>query len=397
MKTLLDGIRILDLTRILAGPYCTMILGDLGAEVLKVEEPHHGDDTRQWGPPFAAGGESAYFLCVNRNKLSVTLNLKSERGQAILRDLIKSSDVLIENFRVGTLERWGLSYDALQTIRPGLIYCTITGFGYTGPYRDRAGYDFPIQAMGGMMSITGAADGEPHKVGVAVADITTGLFAANAILAALYARERTGDGQRIDMALLDSQVALLANAASNYLISGQVPQRYGNAHPNIVPYQVFKAADQYFAIGIGNDAQYARLCEIIEHPEWAHDPRFVNNEARVAHREVLVQLLQNTFALREANTWLALLESAGIPAAPINTIDQVFADPQVQARGMQIELAHPTAGLLPLTGSPLNIPTTPVSMRLPPPLLGEHTREVLNRLLGYTPDALNMLSSEGVI
>jgi crotonobetainyl-CoA:carnitine CoA-transferase CaiB-like acyl-CoA transferase len=397
MKPLLDGIRVLDLTRVLAGPYCTMILGDLGAEVIKVEEPTHGDDTRKWGPPFAEGGESAYFVCVNRNKLSITLNLKSERGQQILRDLIRASDILIENFRAGTLERWGLDYESLQALRPGLIYCTITGFGYTGPYRDRAGYDFPIQAMGGIMSITGPANGEPHKVGVAVADITTGLFAANAILASLFARERTGEGQRIDMALLDSQVALLANAASNYLISGQVPQRYGNAHPNIVPYQVFKAADQYIAVGVGNDAQYARLCEIVDHPEWAHDPRFVNNVARVANREALVDLFQHAFAIREAAAWLAMLEAAGIPAAPINTIDQVFADPQVIARGMRIEMQHPTAGSLPLTGSPLHIPTAPVEMRLPPPLLGEHTREVLTRVLGYNADAIEALSAEGIV
>lgn len=397
MKPLLDGIRVLDLTRVLAGPYCTMMLGDLGAEVIKVEEPTHGDDTRKWGPPFTQGGESAYFVCVNRNKLSITLNLKSERGQEMLRDLIRTSDILIENFRAGTLERWGLDYESLQALRPGLIYCTITGFGFTGPYRDRAGYDFPIQAMGGIMSITGPADGEPHKVGVAVADITTGLFAANAIMASLFARERTGEGQRIDMALLDSQVALLANAASNYLISGQVPQRYGNAHPNIVPYQVFKAADQYIAVGVGNDAQYARLCEIVDHAEWAHDPRFINNVARIANRETLIDLMQAAFATREASIWLTRLESAGIPAAPINTIDQVFADPQVLARGMRIEMQHPTAGSLPLTGSPLSIPTAPVEMRLPPPLLGEHTREVLTRLLGYDPADIDALSAEGVI
>lgn len=397
MAPLLNGIRVLDLTRVLAGPTCTMMLGDLGAEVIKVELPGRGDDTRQWGPPFTTRGQSAYFVCVNRNKRSLTLNLKTEQGQGVLRDLIRASDVLVENFKAGTLERWGLDYDSLQALRPGLIYCTITGFGYTGPYRDRAGYDFPIQAMGGVMSITGPADGEPHKVGVAIADITAGLFAANAILASLFARERTGQGQRIDIALLDSQVAWLANVASNYLISGEVPQRYGNAHPNLVPYQVFQAADQYFTLGVGNDAQFARLCEAMGHPEWGTDPRFATNPARVTHREALIRMMAEVLSRQPAAHWLAVCEALGIPAAPINTIDQVFADPQVQARGMHIEVTDPDGDTIPMVGSPLHISTSPPVVRYPPPRLGEHTDEVLRNVLSYTPEVIAALIDEGIV
>lgn len=397
MAPLLNGIRVLDLTRVLAGPYCTMVLGDLGAEVIKVEVPGRGDDTRQWGPPFTAGGQSAYFVCVNRNKRSITLDLKSERGQAVLRDLIRASDVLVENFKVGTLERWGLDYESLQVLRPGLIYCTITGFGYTGPYRNRAGYDFPIQAMGGVMSITGPVEGEPHKVGVAIADITAGLFASNAILASLFARERTGEGQRIDIGLLDSQVAWLANVASNYLISGEVPQRYGNAHPNLVPYQVFQAADQYFTLGVGNDAQFAKLCEAMEHPQWAVDPRFATNPARVAHRDVLIRAMSDVLKVQPASHWLAMCEALGIPAAPINTIDQVFADPQVQARGMRIEVTDASGDVIPMVGSPLQITTAPPQITYPPPLLGEHTRDILREVLAYDPEIIAELIDGHVV
>ncbi|GIK37296.1 MAG: hypothetical protein BroJett011_11290 [Chloroflexota bacterium] len=397
VEQLLAGIRVIDLSRVMAGPYCTMLLGDLGADVIKIEAPGQGDDSRHWGPPFAPGGESAYFLCANRNKRSLTLNLKSERGLAILRELIRQGDVLVENFRAGTLEGWGLSYDELQRLRPGLIYCTITGYGYTGPDRDRPGYDFAIQAEGGIMSLTGPADGEPHKVGVAIADITTGLFAANAILASLFARERIGAGQRIDLSLLDCQVAWLANVASEYLVSGQPPQRYGNAHPTVVPYQVFKAQDRHFVFAVGNDSQWRKFCRAVDRAEWAEDVRFATNAARVEHRAALIPRLSELFATRTAEEWLAHLAEIGIPAAPINTVDQVLAHPQVQARGMQVEVNHPTAGPLPLVGSPLHITTTPPQIRYPPPLLGQHTNPILAGLLGYDSAAIAALKAEGVV
>ncbi len=397
MTSLLEGVRVIDLSRVLAGPYCTMMLGDLGADVIKVEVPGRGDDTRHWGPPFAEGGESAYFLCTNRNKRSLTLNLKSDRGLQILRDLIGKGDVLVENFKVGTLERWGLTYEALQQLRPDLIYCSITGYGTTGPYRHRPGYDFIIQAEGGIMSITGPPDGEPHKVGVAIADITAGLFAANAILAALYARERTGVGQRIDISLLDCQVAWLANVASNYLVSGQVPARYGNAHPNIVPYQVFRARDRHFAFAVGNDSQWEKFCSAVGKGEWSEDPRFATNAARVENRDTLIPLLDALFARRDVGDWLQELEVLGIPAAPINTIDRVFADPQVQARGMQVAIPHPTAGPLYLTASPLTIPTAPPAVRMPPPLLGQHTNEILRDILGCNDETIHALRRAAVV
>lgn len=396
-RQLLEGIRVLDLSRVLAGPYCTMMLGDLGADIIKVEIPEQGDETRHWGPPFAEGGQSAYYLCVNRNKRSITLNLKSERGLSILKDLVRRSDILVENFRVGTLERWGLSYEELLHIRPGLIYCTITGYGYTGPDRDKPGYDFVIQAQGGVMSITGPAEGEPYKVGVAIADITAGLFACNAILASLYARAQTGEGQRIDISLLDTQVAWLANVASNYLISGESPQRYGNAHPNIVPYQTFMARDGYFAIGVGNDRQWQKLCKILGQDDWAHDQRFATNADRVENRDILVNLLQIEFKKYDLAHWITGLEANGIPSAPINAIDQVFDDPQVRAREMTINFPHPTAGSVPLVASPMKIPTAPVQYRRPPPLLGEHTGEVLQEVLSYDTENVEELRNNRVI
>jgi len=397
MDHLLEGVRVIDLSRVLAGPYCTMMLGDLGADIIKVEVPGRGDDTRHWGPPFAKGGESAYFLCTNRNKRSLTLDLKSPEGQEVLRSLIREGDVLIENFRVGTLEGWDLTYEALQKLRPGLIYCTITGYGYTGPYRHRPGYDFIIQAQGGIMSITGPADGEPHKVGVAIADITAGLFAANAILAALYKRERKGTGQRIDISLLDAQVAWLANVASNYLVSGEVPSRYGNGHPNIVPYQVFEARDRHFAFAIGNDSQWDKFCRAVDKGDWSNDPRFATNAARVKNRKTLIPLLENLFAQRDADDWLSQLEQLGIPAAPINTIDGVFADPQVKARDMEIRVPHPTAGNLSMAAYPLNIPTAPPEVRYPPPLLGQHSDEILRDLLHYDEAKIRLLRDHGVV
>lgn len=394
---LLSGIRVADLTRVLAGPYCTMMLGDLGADVIKIEVPERGDDTRHWGPPFATGGESAYFVSTNRNKRSLTLNLKSEQGKDLLEEIIRKSDILVENFRTGTLARWGLDYNALQRIRPGLIYCTITGYGYTGPYKDRPGYDFLVQAMGGFMSLTGPAEGQPTRAGVAIADLATGMYAGNAILAALFARERTGEGQRIDMSLLDSQVALMSYVASNFLVSGERPVRYGNGHPNIVPYQAFQARDQHFAFAAGNDNQWRKFCVAVNHEEWAEDDRYSTNAARLEHRAAVVDMLSSLFLTHDAEHWMELCEEIGIPSAPINDLQQVFGDPQVQARGMRMEVDHPTAGQLPLVASPLNIPTAPVQVRYPPPLLGQHTDELLRSLLGLDQATIDSLRNEGVL
>jgi formyl-CoA transferase len=394
---LLRGVRVLDLSRVLAGPYCTMMLGDLGADIIKIEAPGSGDDTRHWGPPFAPGGESAYFLCVNRNKRSITLNLKSTQGLKILRELLMKSDILVENFRVGTMQRWGLDYETLQEIHPGLIYCTITGYGYTGPRQHLAGYDFIIQAQGGLMSITGPEMGEPYKVGVAIADITAGLFACNAILAALFENQRSGKGQRIDISLLDSQIAWLANVGSNYLISSEKPARYGNAHPNIVPYQTFKAKDGYFAVGIGNDSQWRQFCEKAGKSEWAEDSRFNTNSNRVKNRKELIPLLARLFGQLEIAHWLTLLEESGIPCGPINSVDQALEDPQVQAREMVINVPHPSAGTFRMVASPLKIPTAPADVRLPPPMLGEHTEQILQDVLGYDQQAVQRLRDAQVI
>jgi formyl-CoA transferase len=396
-QALLSGVRVLDLSRVLAGPYCTMMLGDLGADIIKVEAPGVGDDTRHWGPPFAQGGESAYFLCINRNKRSMTLNLKSSQGLIILKDLIRQSDILVENFRVGTMQGWGLDYDVLQNLRPGLIYCTITGYGYTGPYRHLAGYDFIVQAQGGLMSITGPETGEPYKVGVAIADITAGLFACNAILAALFEHQRSEKGQRIDISLLDSQIAWLANVASNFLISGDKPIRYGNAHPNIVPYQTFKARDGYFALGIGNDNQWRQFCEKAGKKEWADDYRFNTNSNRVKYRKELIPLLEDLFSQSKITHWLSILEASGIPCGPINSIDQALEDPQVQARDMVIDVLHPSAGTIRMVDSPLKIPTAPTTVRMPPPMLGEHTAQILQELLAYDGKTIQELRDAQVI
>ncbi|HKY83319.1 MAG TPA: CoA transferase [Anaerolineales bacterium] len=395
--SLLDSVLVVDLTRVLAGPFCTMMLGDLGAEVIKIEEPKRGDDTRGWGPPFTPGGESAYFLSANRNKRSLTLNLKDPQGLEIVRRLTSSADVLVENFRAGTMETWGLDYEALQKLRPGLIVCSITGFGQDGPYRDRPGYDFMVQAMGGFMSVTGPEDGEPYRAGIAIADLAAGMFAASAILAALFARERTGAGQRIDISLLDSQVAMLSYVASNYLITGERPRRYGNGHPNIVPYQAFAASDGFFAFAAGNDGQWKRFCQSVGKGEWAEDPRFATNGGRVQNRAPLVALLNELFSSRPGRDWMELCQSIGVPAAPINPIDQVFEDPQVVARGMRQEAAHASEGSVPLVGSPLCIPTAPVRMRRAPPTLGQHTDEILAERLGCTPDQISAWRQTGVV
>jgi len=303
-EQLLEGVRVIDLTRILAGPYCTMLLGDLGADVIKIELPERGDDTRQWGPPFTAGGQSAYFLAANRNKRSLTLDLKSERGMEILKSLIQTGDVLIENFRVGTLEKWGLGYEQLQELKPDLVYCTVTGYGYTGPYRDRPGYDFVVQALGGFMSVTGPEDGQPYRAGIAIADLASGIYASNAVLASLFARERTGKGQRIDISLLDCQVALMSYVASNNLVSKEPPRRFGNAHPNIVPYEVFEAEDGYFAFAAGNDMQWAKFCKAVDRETWVTDERFSTNPARLENRTELVGLLNELFATHTIKHWV---------------------------------------------------------------------------------------------
>ena len=394
--TPLSDILVLDLSRVLAGPYATMTLADLGAEVVKIERPGSGDDTRQWGPPWA-GGESAYYLAINRNKKSVTVNLKSERGLQIIKDLALKADILIENFRVGTMAKWGLGYDVLSMENPGLVYCTITGYGQTGPKRHQAGYDFVIQAEGGLMSIIGDVEGPPMKVGVAIVDITTGMNAVIAILAAVHERHRSGLGQFIDMALLDSQVAWLANVGSNYLISGERPPRYANAHPNIVPYQPFATSDGWIAVAVGNDRQWQLLCEIAHWADLGQDERFTTNPLRVQNRRFLLPILEERFQRQSTDHWYQNLLDAGIPCGPINHIDQVYDDPQVLAREMLVEMPHPTAESVKLTGSPFKFSRTPVEMDAHPPLLGQHTDEVLREYLDYSTEEIESLRVSGVI
>lgn len=380
---------MLDLSRVLAGPYCGMMLGDAGADVIKVEPPG-GDDTRQWGPPYIAG-ESAYYLASNRNKRSVVLDLSRPEGRDALLKLAEQADVLIENFKFETMERWGLGYEAvLKTRNPRLVYCNISGFGRTGPYARLPGYDFVAQAMGGLMAITGEPDGPPTKVGVAISDLTTAMMAAFGIVAALHHRGETGEGQRVDVSLLETQVSWLANVASSYLVSGQVPRRPGNAHAAIVPYQVVAARDQELVLAVGNDLQFRKFCELIGRPELSVDPRFATNSDRVENREALLGLLAPILKTRDAGEWVAMLWERGIPAGPINTLDQVFADPQVLHREMLQEISHPTAGLLRQVGIPIKFGSTPGAIRRHPPLLGEHTEAVLGEL-GYSPETISRL------
>ncbi len=377
----LSHIRVLDLSRVLAGPWATQTLADLGAEVIKVENPAGGDDTRHWGPPFMADAEgnpteeSAYFLCTNRGKQSLRLDMRSAEGQARIRALAGEVDVVVENFKVGGLAKYGLDYESLAAVNPRLVYCSITGFGQTGPYASRPGYDFLIQAMGGLMSITGAPEsqgGEPQKIGVALTDIMTGLYATIGILAALSERETSGLGQHVDLALLDVTAATLANQATNYLVGKQVPQRLGNAHPNIVPYQAFATAEGHCIVAVGNDRQFRSLARVLGDESLADDPRFATNKLRVEHRDILVPLLQKKLLMQGRDEWLAALEEAGVPAGPINNIDEVFNDPQVQARGMRVKVPHPLNPELELPGNPIKLSRTPVEYLRPPPLLGEH-------------------------
>ncbi len=399
MTSALSDITVLDLSRILAGPYCTMMLGDLGARVIKVEQPTLGDDTRRWGPPFTANGESAYFLCVNRNKESLTVNLKHPQGQQILRDLAAKADVLVENFKVGALAKIGLDYVSLHESNPGLIYCSITGYGQTGPLAHHPGYDTAIQAGGGIMSITGPAgpNGEPYKVGVAIVDITAGMNATIAILAALHHRTVTGQGQAIDIALYDSQLGWLANVASNYLIANEAPQRYGNAHASIVPYQTMPTSDGWIMLAVGNDGQFARLCQALGQAPLAGDKRFATNPARVAHRDQLIPLLESIFRTQPAATWAALLSQADVPHSLIHDIPTALASPQSQARGMVQAIEHPVTGPIPLVGPVPKLGATPATIRSAPPLLGEQTASVLYGLLGLTEREIAALREGGVI
>ncbi|WP_372657935.1 CaiB/BaiF CoA transferase family protein [Hydrogenophaga sp.] len=418
----LDGIRILDLSRVLAGPWCTQTLADLGADVIKVERPtgpRHpgGDDTRGWGPPFLRSrdgsdtAEAAYYLGANRNKRSITCDIAQAEGQDLIRELVQHCDIFVENYKVGDMARYGLDFATLQKLNPKLVYCSITGFGQTGPYKERAGYDYAIQGMGGLMSVTGERDdlpgGGPQKVGVAVADLFTGMYATTAILAALRHAERTGEGQHVDMALLDTQVAMLANLGANYLVrgrdDGKVPHRAGNAHVNIVPYQVFEVAPdaqgqlQYIILAVGNDSQFVKFCQVAGCPELAADPRFAQNQNRVRHRAELVPQLEAIMKTRNKSDWLATLESAKVPGGPINNLAEVFADEHVLARGMVQSWEHPLADNMQLVASPIKLSATPVRTDLPPPLLGQHTEEILRETLKYSPERLSELRQRGIV
>ncbi|MES2037437.1 MAG: CaiB/BaiF CoA-transferase family protein [Pseudomonadota bacterium] len=406
-KTALGHIRVLDLTRVLAGPWCAQNLADLGAEVIKVERPGSGDDTRTWGPPYlrdAEGNnttEAAYYLAANRGKQAITVDIATPEGQQIIRELAAKSDVVLENYKVGQLKKYGLDYESLKLVKPDLVYCSITGFGQDGPYAHRAGYDFIVQGMGGFMSLTGERDdlpgGGPQKAGVAIADLMTGMYSTIAVMAALTHRDRTGEGQYIDMALLDVQVAMLANMNMNYLASGNTPKRWGNAHPNIVPYQTFATSDGHIIVAAGNDGQYKKFVQIGGLPEMADDPRFSTNPRRVEHRDVLVPILANMVRLKTKQEWISLLEEAGVPCGPINTLDEVFEDPQVLAREMQINLPHPTAGQVKLVASPMKLSATPVTYSSAPPLLGQHTQIVLAEVLGYDEQQLAALKTKNII
>ncbi|MGH1455613.1 MAG: CaiB/BaiF CoA transferase family protein [Alphaproteobacteria bacterium] len=407
MSGALSHIRVLDLSRILAGPWASQTLGDLGAEIIKVERPRVGDDTRQWGPPYIKDetgndtSDAAYYMAANRNKQSVVIDMAKPEGQELIKKLAAECDVVIENFKVGGLKKYGLDYDSLKQIKPDLVYCSITGFGQTGPYADRAGYDFLIQGMSGLMSVTGNPDGEPGagpvKVGVALSDVMTGLYTVIGIQAALAHRDRTGEGQYIDISLLDVQVATLANQAMNYLISGNVPGRLGNAHPNIVPYQSFSTKDGHMILTIGNDGQFVRFCAVAGLEELSEDERFKTNASRVKNRATLVPILQDRIATQPLDWWIKALEKEQVPCGPINTIDRVFDDPQVLHRDMQIGLEHPVAGKVPSVGSPLKLSQTPVSYESAPPVLGQHTKNVLEKVLKLNDEEISHLYNKKII
>jgi len=403
----LSHLTVLDLSRVLAGPWCTQLLADYGATVIKIERPHTGDDTRAWGPPYLRDAhghdtsEAAYYLACNRGKLSVALDFTRPQGQAIVRDLARACDVVVENFKVGGLAKYGLSYDGLRAVNPRLVYASITGFGQDGPYAERPGYDFIIQGMSGFMSVTGERDdlpgGGPQKAGIAITDLMTGMYAVTAILAALAHRDRTGEGQHIDACLFDSAVAMMNTLNMNYLTTGVAPARAGNAHQSIVPYQVFACADGHVIVAVGNDAQFARFCEAAGTPAWSQDPRFATNAARVRHRDVLVPLVAAVVRTRSQQDWLDALQARGVPCGPINRLDQVFADPQIVARAMRRDLPHPLAGSVPQVVAPLKLSATPLAFDRPPPLLGEHTAEVLQARLGFDGAQLDALAAAGVI
>ncbi|HJV86303.1 MAG TPA: CaiB/BaiF CoA-transferase family protein [Noviherbaspirillum sp.] len=407
LKKALGHIRVLDLTRVLAGPWCAQNLADMGADVIKVERPGAGDDTRHWGPPYlkdAEGrdtSEAAYYLAANRGKRSITIDIASPEGQDLVRKLAQQADVVLENYKVGQLKKYGLDYESLRREKPDIIYCSITGFGQDGPYAQRPGYDFIIQGMGGFMSITGERDdlpgGGPQKAGVAIADLMTGMYATIAVLSALAHRDRTGEGQYIDMALLDVQVAMLANMNTNYLASGNPPKRWGNAHPNIVPYQTFATSDGHIIVAVGNDGQYRRFVEAGGRPELAVDERFATNPMRVQHRDTLVPILAEMVKTKTKQQWIDALEAAGVPCGPINKLDEVFENPQVQARGMRIDLPHPTGAGVKLVGSPVKMSQTPPRYDMPPPMLGQHTQEILRDVLGQSEEQIAALRTKGVV
>jgi crotonobetainyl-CoA:carnitine CoA-transferase CaiB-like acyl-CoA transferase len=398
----LKGLKVLDLTRVLAGPWCGQTLADMGADVIKVERPNVGDDTRGWGPPFLKDGEgnqtteSAYYLCANRGKQSIAVDMTTPEGQAIIKKLIGEADILIENYKVGGLAKYGLDYISISAEFPSLIYCSITGFGQTGPRKNQAGYDFMIQAFGGLMSVTGSPDNQPQKVGVAVADITTGLYSAIAILGALHHRTATGKGQHIDMSLLDAQVALLANQNMNYLTTGTSPKRMGNSHPNIVPYRVFETRDSHVVISVGNDGQFTRFMEKLKRPELAEDPDYKTNQARVEHRVALIAILEPLVKQKTTAEWLALLEGALVPCGPVNTIGDALNDVQIKHRGLRVDLDHPTAGTVPLVGCPIKYSETTIEYNLAPPLRSEHRDEILTSH-GYSEDEIVVLKEKGTV
>lgn len=399
----LKDIRIVDITRAMAGPYCTMMLGDFGADVIKVERPGSGDESRGWGPPFVGDaygpypGESAYFLSANRNKRSLTVNLKDPAGLEIIQKLVQISDVFIENFRTGVLDKMGLGFEALKEGNPGLIYCSVSGYGRTGPYKERPGYDAIVQAEGGMMSITGPQEGPPSRVGIPIIDITSGMFAASSILAALYERMESGLGQHIDVSLLDTQAALLANVASNYLVGGEPPKRVGNAHPNIAPYEPFQAKDKGFVIGAANQRQWEKLCDTIQQSELKTDTRFLTNQDRVKNRAGLIEVLNDVFKDKNADEWLDQIQAASLPCGPINTVPEVFQHPQREDRGLVQEVQHTTAGKVSLTGFPYKLSRTPAETHQAPPTLGEHNREILIDLLDYSQDEMDQMLEKGII